>query len=65
MCGDDNPACVSACPKEAIRLIPEQALGETRRIGNLLSYTHMKEIEFYDKGEKKVIHYTEVGKEEL
>lgn len=65
MCGDDDPACVAACPKEAIRLIPEQALGETRRLGNLLSYTHMKEIEFYEKGEKKVIHYTEVGKEEL
>jgi len=25
----------------------------------------MKEIEFYEKGEKKVIRYAEVGKEEL
>ena len=65
MCGDNDPACVAACPTQAIRLIPEQALGETRRLGNLLSYTHMKEIEFYEKGEKKVIHYTEVGKEKL
>ena len=64
MCGGD-PECVKSCPKGAIRLIPEQALGETRRMGNLLSYTHMKEIEFYEKGEKKVIHYTDVGKEEL
>ncbi|MDP8215138.1 MAG: 4Fe-4S dicluster domain-containing protein [Candidatus Euphemobacter frigidus] len=64
LCGGD-PECVKNCPKGALRMIPEQALGEIRRIGNLLSYTHMKEIEFYEKGEKKVIHYTEVGKEEL
>jgi len=25
----------------------------------------MKEIEFYEKGEKKVIRYAEIGKEEL
>jgi len=64
LCGGD-PECVKACPKEAIRMIPEEALGETRRLGNLLSYAHMKEIEYFEKGEKKVIRYTEVGKEEL
>ncbi len=64
LCGGD-PECVKHCPKEAIRLIPEEVLGETRRLNNLLSYTHMKEIEFYEKGEKKVIHYAEVGKEKL
>jgi Fe-S-cluster-containing hydrogenase component 2 len=60
-----SPACVSVCPKAAIRLIPEQALGEQKRMTNILSYTHMKEIEFMERGEKKTIHYAEIGKEEL
>jgi carbon-monoxide dehydrogenase iron sulfur subunit len=64
MCGGD-PECVKKCPKGALRLIPEAALGESRRLNNVLSYTQMKEIEFYEKGEKKVIRYAEVGKEEL
>ncbi|MFC1734864.1 4Fe-4S dicluster domain-containing protein [Candidatus Hydrogenedentota bacterium] len=64
MCEGD-PACVKNCPKGALRLIPEYALGESKRINNLLSYTQMKEIEFYEKGEKKTIHYAEIGKEEL
>ena len=64
MCGGD-PECVKHCPKNALRLIPEDALGETKRMSNVLSYTQMKEIEFREKGEKKVIHYAEIGKEEL
>ena len=64
MCGGD-PECVKKCPTGAIRLIPESALGEFKRLNNVLSYTQMKEIEFYEKGEKKVIHYAEIGKEEL
>ena len=64
MCSGD-PECVRHCPKGALRLLPEEVLGESRRLHNILSYAHMKEIEFYEKGEKKVIHYTEVGKEEL
>ena len=64
MCGGD-PQCASKCPKGAIRLIPEQAAGEARRMNNVLSYAHMKEIEFVEKGEKKIIHYAEIGKEEL
>ena len=64
MCGGD-PECVRNCPKGALRLIPEAALGESKRLNNVLSYTQMKEIEFYEKGEKKVIHYAEIGKEEL
>lgn len=64
MCGGD-PQCVDKCPKRALRLIPEAALGESKRLNNVLSYTQMKEIEFYEKGEKKVIHYAEIGKEEL
>jgi Fe-S-cluster-containing hydrogenase component 2 len=64
MCGGD-PECVKKCPKSAIRLIPEFALGESKRINNVLSYAQMKEIEYYEKGEKKTIQYAEIGKEEL
>jgi ferredoxin len=64
MCGGD-PECVKKCPKGALRLIPVAALGEFKRLNNVLSYTQMKEIEFYEKGEKKIIHYADIGKEEL
>jgi len=64
MCGGD-PECVRKCPKGALRLIPEAALGESKRLNNVLSYTQMKEVEFYEKGEQKVIQYAEIGKEEL
>ena len=39
----------------ADRLIPEQALGEAKRVNNILSYAHMKEIEDMEKGQKKII----------
>jgi carbon-monoxide dehydrogenase iron sulfur subunit len=64
MCGGD-PECVKKCPTGALRLIPTSTLGEFKRLNNVLSYAQMKEIEFYEKGERKVIHYAEVGKEEL
>ena len=64
VCGG-NPRCVEICPKGAIRFIPEQAIGESRRINNILSYTHMKEIEFMEKGQTKIIQYSEIGKEEI
>ncbi len=64
MC-EGNPECVNVCPKGALKLIPEEVLGESKRINNVLSYTQMKEIEFHEKGEKKIIHYAEIGKEEL
>ncbi|MEA3442158.1 MAG: hypothetical protein U9R04_01510 [Chloroflexota bacterium] len=64
MCGGD-PKCVQKCPTNALRLIPEGVLGETKRLNNVLSYTQMREIEFYEKGEKKTIQYADIGKEEL
>lgn len=64
MCGGE-PQCVKNCPKGALKLIPEAVLGESKRLNNVLSYTQMKEIEFYEMGEKKVIQYAEIGKEEL
>ena len=64
LCGG-SPQCVVKCPKKALRLIPEQVLGESKRLNNVLSYAHMKEIEYMEKGEKKTIRYAEIGKEEL
>jgi hypothetical protein len=56
---------VKECPKGALRLFPEYALGDTKRLNNVLSYSQMKEIEFVEKGETKTIHYAEIGKEEI
>jgi Fe-S-cluster-containing hydrogenase component 2 len=64
MCGGD-PECVKHCPKSALRLVPEYALGESKRLNNVLSYTQMKEIEFVERGETKRIHYAEIGKEQI
>ena len=64
LCGGE-PACVESCPKGALRLIPEQSMGEAKRMNNVLSYAHMKEIEFIERGEKKTIQYAEIGKEEM
>ncbi|MDQ1256525.1 MAG: 4Fe-4S dicluster protein, partial [Candidatus Hydrogenedentes bacterium] len=57
--------CVQHCPKGALRLIPESALGGSKRLNNVLSYTQMKEIEFTEAGEKKTIQYAEFGEEKL
>ena len=57
--------CVKMCPTGAIVLIPEHVFGQTHRLNNVLSYAHMKEIEYMEKGEKKIIRYAEIGKEEL
>lgn len=64
LCGGE-PECVEHCPKGALRLVPEYALGETKRLNNVLSYSQMKEIEFVEKGEVKIIHYAEIGKEQI
>ena len=64
MCGGD-PQCVKNCPLGALRLIPEHALGEAKRLNNVLSYTQMREIEYFEEGELKTIRYAEIGKEEL
>jgi carbon-monoxide dehydrogenase iron sulfur subunit len=64
LCGGE-PECARTCPKRAIRFVPEQALGESKRLSNILSYAHMKEIEYVEEGQKKIIHYAEIGTEEL
>jgi len=56
---------VKHCPKGALRMVPEFTLGESKRLGNVLSYTQMKEIEFIEKGETRSIQYADIGKEEI
>ena len=64
LCGG-TPECVKHCPKGALQMIPEYAVGEIKRLNNVLSYTQMKEIKFVEEGETKTIHYAEIGKEEI
>lgn len=59
LCSGD-PACVKACPKKAILFIPEHMLGQPQRMANLLKYVHMKEVEYEEKGERKIIKYAEI-----
>jgi hypothetical protein len=60
-----SPECVAACPKGALKLIPESVLGESKRLSNVLSYSQMKEIIFKEDGEDRTIRYADIGKEEL
>ena len=64
MC-DGEPECAKQCPKGALVLLPEYSLGSANRLGNVLGYAHMKEVEYSEGGETKVIRYAEIGKEEL
>lgn len=59
---DGDPACVKACPKEAILYTPVHILGQTRRMEHVLKYAHMKQVEYFEKGEKKILHYTQADR---
>ena len=63
--GLGQPQCVKMCPTQAIVLLPEHVFGQSHRLNNVLSYAHMKEIEFMEKGERKRLRYAdnEPGKE--
>lgn len=63
LCGGE-PKCVEICPKQAIKFIPEHLLGQEHRVSNILNYTHMKEVEFIEKGEEKKLRYTATGKDD-
>lgn len=54
-----TPECVRVCPNKAIVLLPEHVLGQSHRLSNVLSYAHMKEIEYMEKGERKRLHYAD------
>ena len=58
LCGGE-PRCVAACPKQAILYIPRHIIGQPQRISNVLKYAHMKEVEYWEDGEKKILRYTE------
>ena len=59
LCGGD-PECVKICPKRALLFVPEHMIGEEHRVTSLLKYTHMKEIEYVEKGEKKILKYADI-----
>jgi len=58
LCGGD-PECVKACPKDAIIYIPRHIIGQPQRMKSVLKYAHLKEVEYWEDGEKKILRYTE------
>ncbi len=63
---DGKPRCVEACPKNALLFLPDHVLGQAQRMTSVLKYAHMKEVEYVEKGERKVLRYadSEKGKTE-
>jgi carbon-monoxide dehydrogenase iron sulfur subunit len=60
LCEDSGePHCVTMCPTRAIVYLPEHVLGQAHRLKNVLSYAHMKEIEYMEKGKRKHLHYAD------
>jgi len=60
LCVDDGgPHCARMCPTQAIVYLPEHVLGQPHRLNNVLSYAHMKEIEYMEKGERKRMRYAD------
>jgi len=55
----DEPVCAKMCPTGAIVFIPEHVFGQAHRLNNVLSYAHMKEIGYMEKGERKRLHYAD------
>jgi carbon-monoxide dehydrogenase iron sulfur subunit len=60
LCGDNGqPQCARMCPTEAIVFLPEHVFGQAHRLNNVLSYAHMKEIEYIEDGKSKLLHYAD------
>ena len=59
LCGGD-PECVKVCPKRALLFVPEHLIGDEHRITSLLKYAHMKEIQYAEQGEKKILKYADI-----
>lgn len=55
-----DPQCVKECPKQALLFLPEHTLGQTHRMDTVLKYTHMREVEYVEKGEKKKLRYADL-----
>ena len=60
LCGDRNPRCVQSCPKRALLFIPGHLMGQAHRMASALKYAHMKEVEYVEAGEKKVLKYADI-----
>ncbi len=63
LCGGE-PECAKVCPTKALIYVPKHLLGQAHRMENVLKYAHMKQVEYFEKGEKKIIHYTETEKKD-
>jgi anaerobic carbon-monoxide dehydrogenase iron sulfur subunit len=63
LCGGE-PECAKVCPTKALIYVPKHLIGQAQRMSNVLKYAHMKQVEYFEKGEKKLIHYTETEKKE-
>ncbi len=59
-----EPECVKACPTKALIYVPKHMLGQAQRLQNVLKYAHMKQVEYVEKGERKILHYTQAEKKE-
>jgi len=60
LCEDNgDPQCAKMCPTGAIVFMPEHVFGQAHRLNNVLSYAHMKEIEYMEKGKPKHLHYAD------
>jgi len=59
LCGGD-PECVKACPKQALVFVPKHIIGQSRRMRSVLNYANMRQVEYVEAGEKKVLKYTQV-----
>ena len=59
LCGGD-PECAKACPNQAILYRPPHLVGEAHRMASLLKYAHMKEVEYVEKGERRILHYADI-----
>jgi hypothetical protein len=51
---------VEACPKQALLFIPGHLMGQAHRMSSALKYAHMKEVEYVEGGEKKVLKYADI-----
>ena len=65
LCSNNSePQCARMCPMGAIVYLPEHVFGQAHRLNNVLSYAHMKEIEYMEKGEPKKLHYADNNADE-
>jgi carbon-monoxide dehydrogenase iron sulfur subunit len=62
LCGG-TPQCVKECPNHAILYRPPHLIGESHRMASLLKYAHMKEVEYVEKGERRILHYAEIERD--